>query len=1089
MRPLGLHLGFSHRGGGLAAPVNTALPAVSYNTTNPEVGAVLSTTTGTWTGTVDGFAYQWRRNGVAISGATGPTYQTVNADGDAEITVWVTATNAGGTSPPAISAGVTLAFPVATLANSATMATALNSTLTLTTSAITIADAADRKLVGLTSLPKNETITAVDCSFDGGTVWLPMTASYNPGPLLDGTDYSNVSIWHYDDPPVGSALIRFTRSAASANVRWFWHATVLQNVAAGAPVATGGDLIATNGATFTSTTGPTSTAKNQKLVGIVHVLETTSNAAMFTSSTDTIENSVFGGGNQNRTALIHRNVAGSGAQNSSVTDPDTNSKFANFALAVFAPVPYAASDPIYFVDATRLDDTGDGKTAATAFKTLSALTALPKPPGFTANLTGGQEHRHVATGSRAIDIVANGSSAFPIVFQRSGAGETLVGGDIAYAAGWGAIASGASAYAITNGQQRAMGAVCDAYQAACMDGVPLHPAQWSATGQPSAAGAWDYYQKGSDAVRYAASFQTDAGAALDLTKEIAYRDAGGNAWEVVITHAAIAAHYGANSPVGAHLVYRSSGNQLTSLPITAYDQANSRVTCLTPAGSSATTYKPYDSDPYWAIRFSPFDLFAANQYAWSADRQTIYAVWPAGTDKSVVRQSLANRLQGDYHRLTNIVIGNIMGDAGGVDQDAIRASGTAHSYTDVLFRGIRNPDNTACIYPNADMIGATMTRVDGIGCETQSLFRFVDNAGGTVSGSYARRMGRTLAYVAGTSSGIVFEDLDFSEHLAVHGNAFTVYQGGRDVEFRRFLAMGVAQGFTSQIAGAGAALPDKNVRLKNGVLTGHRDPLGNYSVDTPLIRLDGGDTNGLHDRVIAVLGNSGLYADNTTDYGFTGNDGLVISRAVLLDASINALPTGTTTELRDCLILRSASTNGTEALLAANGVTLTRCTFLTLAAGDIAAGTGGAWNGCPTAAMQEHLTRVTGFNPASPLYEAVQIGPNLCGKARDKGPWTIPAYGAVFSMGALWLSTDEVYGPFQSGKMIGSLCGTMPGSTLSLPGGVAGSANASLGLDRGVIYATAQLAVGVHNLDVDETNAGAVNGPTLRTRIPITVVA
>jgi hypothetical protein len=75
-------------------PANTAAPVVSGT---PTVGQTLSTTNGTWDNSPSGFTYQWRRNGVDITGANAQTYALVTADGGASVTSRVLATNASGT--------------------------------------------------------------------------------------------------------------------------------------------------------------------------------------------------------------------------------------------------------------------------------------------------------------------------------------------------------------------------------------------------------------------------------------------------------------------------------------------------------------------------------------------------------------------------------------------------------------------------------------------------------------------------------------------------------------------------------------------------------------------------------------------------------------------------------------------------------------------------------------------------------------------------------------------------------------------------------------------------------------------------------
>lgn len=78
--------------GAIAPPANTVAPAVTGYTLQ---GQTLTTTNGTWTGSPS-FARQWKRDGVAISAATGTTYVTQAADVGHAITCTVTGTNGGG---------------------------------------------------------------------------------------------------------------------------------------------------------------------------------------------------------------------------------------------------------------------------------------------------------------------------------------------------------------------------------------------------------------------------------------------------------------------------------------------------------------------------------------------------------------------------------------------------------------------------------------------------------------------------------------------------------------------------------------------------------------------------------------------------------------------------------------------------------------------------------------------------------------------------------------------------------------------------------------------------------------------------------
>lgn len=100
---LGLGLGLS-RGAGAGGPLNLVAPAVTGNLTN---GSTLTSTTGTWTG-LPSYTYQWKRDGVDISGQTASTYTYSVANDDGRyISVNVTATNDLGSNAATSNAVIT----------------------------------------------------------------------------------------------------------------------------------------------------------------------------------------------------------------------------------------------------------------------------------------------------------------------------------------------------------------------------------------------------------------------------------------------------------------------------------------------------------------------------------------------------------------------------------------------------------------------------------------------------------------------------------------------------------------------------------------------------------------------------------------------------------------------------------------------------------------------------------------------------------------------------------------------------------------------------------------------------------------------
>ena len=92
------------------APVNTALPDISGT---PQSGLTLTASTGTWSGSPTGFAYQWRQCGASggncadVPGAVARTYAVTEADIGHTLRVAVTATNSVGSST-AVSAATTV---------------------------------------------------------------------------------------------------------------------------------------------------------------------------------------------------------------------------------------------------------------------------------------------------------------------------------------------------------------------------------------------------------------------------------------------------------------------------------------------------------------------------------------------------------------------------------------------------------------------------------------------------------------------------------------------------------------------------------------------------------------------------------------------------------------------------------------------------------------------------------------------------------------------------------------------------------------------------------------------------------------------
>ncbi|GHF90232.1 hypothetical protein ACFFSH_16375 [Streptomyces filamentosus] len=92
------------------APKATRVPAISGTV---RVGTKVTAAVGTWSPAATSYAYQWKANSVAISGATGSAYTPAAAVRGKKLTVTVTAHRTGHLSGSATSAGITVATGLA----------------------------------------------------------------------------------------------------------------------------------------------------------------------------------------------------------------------------------------------------------------------------------------------------------------------------------------------------------------------------------------------------------------------------------------------------------------------------------------------------------------------------------------------------------------------------------------------------------------------------------------------------------------------------------------------------------------------------------------------------------------------------------------------------------------------------------------------------------------------------------------------------------------------------------------------------------------------------------------------------------------
>lgn len=110
----------------LSAPTVTAAPSIAGTLT---LGSTLTCSTGSWSNSPTGFAYQWLRGGTAIGGATGSTYAAGTADVDQALSCQVTATNGEGSSSSASASVTIVSTPTNSVAPTVTGAVAVGKAL------------------------------------------------------------------------------------------------------------------------------------------------------------------------------------------------------------------------------------------------------------------------------------------------------------------------------------------------------------------------------------------------------------------------------------------------------------------------------------------------------------------------------------------------------------------------------------------------------------------------------------------------------------------------------------------------------------------------------------------------------------------------------------------------------------------------------------------------------------------------------------------------------------------------------------------------------------------------------------------------
>ena len=763
-----------------------------------------------------------------------------------------------------------------------------------------------------------------------------------------------------------------------------------------------------------------------------------------------------------------------------------DARYALMTGIAFRSVPFQEKAPLYFVDAENGSDSNPG-TEEAPFGTLTAVNMMsPVPAGFEVRLKGGQVHRPASyyDGQSILKLTAqSGATAVNRPRVRSyGEGRALISGDWPYQTGWSAPTEAeTNAWAATNAQKRTMGPGFVWTNFPIIDDKMHYPCTWSPTGEPTSIDTFFDSFPNNNAFYFPPSSDIQTGDTKDANKKIRWsrRQTGVNtkgepvyAYDVEIEHSALIGRYGAAGPVGGYVMFREDGNWTKTCRISDF------------VSNGAASYMTFTHDTrphpifFWNIQAHPRDLLKPGTYAWSENGETMFVAWRPGAQKSVSRHVNGSIFAGNFWDIQGVDFGRCSGTTGNTGATNVVAfGGTDHIWNDVGFRQCINvvlPNVMNCGDAAGPGLRATITNIRMIDCPTHSGFRFQQLSDSLIDGFYMRRMGRTLVYHGGSSSGNIVQNGDCCDHMAVHGNVDTNYQSAHNNTIRNMGIMGSGLPVTSQIDQDAALIPNpKSIHRSNYIVTGGR-PIsltkGVPYTNTPLARIDGGETGSTFDRMMmALASNSGIaFLVQKKGAVLYKNQGSVVSRSIVHAINFDSADSGGEgVTLTNSLAMNPVYGGQTIAGWQALGATVVNT--------DIE--TGVSWNGYFTSRMQEIYT----LNDAGDGHEAARVGPAAWG-------WILPAYGSTFALTDVGLTTSTGFEGHQGGKPIGSLYGMMPNSIPSLAPGVLDSD--LFELDRGVLYPKANLVAGAYSIQVNQECADPLAlSATKATTLTITIVA
>lgn len=762
----------------------------------------------------------------------------------------------------------------------------------------------------------------------------------------------------------------------------------------------------------------------------------------------------------------------------------------HFVTPADRDVSAAPAGGLLYIDAAIGLDSNPGTTAAQPKRSLSVLPAALSDDQ-KVYVRNGLHYRRRKTARYGQNVFSLASSATAQATPGSvigwGAGApAFIGGDMLFT-GWGAVSeSEGNSYLAANGQQCTLPVDGSLWHGHFVGRDMLTPSYWTPNcpADLSTVSRWAFFDTSVNSYAWfdptAANTQgfsasADGGGAeitrdpvkAALANSITMAVPAGTTGQIsqttiYVRHPALAAHYGSGiGPLGATLLFRGHPANLSYRAIiTAYDEAASEITavCEKITIGSGKRIRLAATGSQWRIMGAAFDVRQPGQYAvrinsGGATPPTAWRVvgdWMRG-DSTMGRHTTVAQFSGTHYNLENLTFGRTAGSERpsiSLTADPPVAEFSCHCVTftgsSARLRTIAGTEflpaasGAAMFYLGSTPVGT----VDAVGLSVSRAWSGGGFRGpferGTIDGITFAELGRTAVYFQTRAAGTTtITDMVGLFSKSVHGNGYTIYQAGTNMQLTGYSAFDCTRSVTTQISNAPTPTNRNNLFARLHVLSNmdiiaEDDPSGDEGTGVYQFRSDSGFVGSTIDRAILADG------DGFQFYGAGANNGNVNVRrsyfSKLTIASNSA--TGNPPATEPAAFTDTVAANGGASLVTAQGGTAT----------NVSQSNDQPWTGALSEAQWKALT----VNADRTGYEDAALG-------AQRYNWIIPAYSeSAPAPGApvdLLLSVYTYYAKPQAGFVLTHVLKARPMSALSLPAGVGD--NDLVQLDQGRIKATA----------------------------------